>query len=479
MVKEVDIKSITYEYVNSLSSNKYNAQTKAISNYFSINKHKKLDVLENSVKDFCKNYNSYIAKDFLYKNDYFTPREMYLIHPLYYLYYTYIVFLLANNYYNSSKIDFSKNNMTIFYSGYLDFSFTKDEIKNNAQYFRSYKLFQKAREKFSGYPAIKIDIKDFFNSIKVEVLIKKIRRIMHNSEHIVDDLKYFFDCCNFYYLPQLHYSIASSILSQFYLFDFDHKIQNMLEKENMHLLRYVDDMYFIDLTGKSDRKKYNKILNYISYHLWEDSLVLNTSKTNILNAEEYEKLIEMSEDTYGSDQITRFSSGKFIENKADEVVKNGNLITLILKLCEIEKKDGVDLNKYHNLVDQYISINGGEVKKILNSIIYSSKWRVLSIDNLKKIICNWRYILFNPSQFTVLYILVYRYLEKRKVINDGGKKIKEILNYLFTSDVFTIRETLVAVSYLFQSNFKHRDLMALIEKVNPNYATFIDTFVDT
>jgi hypothetical protein len=36
---------------------------------------------------------------------------------------------------------------------------------------------------------------------------------------------------------------------------------------------------------------------------------------------------------------------------------------------------------------------------------------------------------------------------------------------------------MVAVSYLFQSNLKHKDLIKKIESINPNYVDFIQTFI--
>lgn len=90
---------------------------------------------------------------------------------------------------------------------------------------------------------------------------------------------------------------------------------------------------------------------------------------------------------------------------------------------------------------------------------------------------NWKYILFNPSEFTVLYILAYRYLEERKLLLDDGLKIKKILNYLFKNNVFTLRDSLVAVSYLFQSKVKNRYLLDKISLVNPEYVEYIDFFV--
>lgn len=96
---------------------------------------------------------------------------------------------------------------------------------------------------------------------------------------------------------------------------------------------------------------------------------------------------------------------------------------------------------------------------------------------MNKLTKNWKYIFFNPDQFTVLYLMVYRHLEKNGLVRDNGLKIKNLLYHLFKNDTFTLRDTLVAVSYLFQRNFKHKDLIQKIKKVNPDYVDFVQSFI--
>ncbi len=476
MLSQDNVKELAYEYVLALS-NKFNPQISANLNYLgNLGRKKVLKILDDTIDKFCDQHQSFKARDFVYKNDYFTPRNMFLIHPLYYLYYTYLVFGIAYEFFNTEIIDFSNKNMKVFYSGYLNFDITKEELQENAQYYKSYRLYQEESYKYFSKPAIKIDVKDFFNSIKVEDLIKKLRNILGDFSY-VNDLEYFFKSTGFYYLPQFHFSIASSILSQFYLMDFDNKIRDLLVREDLHLIRYVDDMYIIHLDGREDMKKNNNILNEVSYYLWEDSLVLNTSKTKILSASQFSEIIELLDDDYISENFDRFNSGRLIEEKAKEIVENRYLNKIIESLCQIEKEYGVDLVKYNDLMNKYIAINGGEVNKILNNIIYSEKWKLLNIKDLKKIIEKWNYILFNPTQFTVLYLGVYKYLEINGFLKERGSKIKGLLNFLFNNKIFTLRESLIAISYLFQRKLKHRDLFDKINNVNPDYVKFIKKFV--
>ncbi|WP_103107538.1 hypothetical protein [Brevibacillus reuszeri] len=471
---------LAYDYVIKMSTTKkYNPQT--ISNASCLRRYDKekiLKILSEPVEEFCRLYDPCKVRDFVYKSDYFTPRKMYLINPLYYTYYTYLVFQLSRLFLkNNFNLDFSRERMSLFYSGFLDLDPSKEDIDKYAMYNESYKSFQKERESYFGNSVLKIDIQDFFNSIRINDLILKLRKLLGNKK-IIDDLEYFFNFCGFDSLPQLHYSIASSILSQFYLVEFDLKIQEILERENFWLLRFVDDMYIVDLDQGEDKSKFNNVLNVISYYLWEDSLVLNTSKTKILTPEQYQNGYELFLSDYGYDESTSsFTSEKLVEERAMEVIEEGNLLFLVQELCKLEKENGIDLVEYKRLIKEYISIKGEDENKVLNNIIFSRKWKDMDKKNLKKLIRNWKYILFNPSQFTILYIMVYRFLEKEKVVIDNGKKIKTILNYLFRNDIFTFRDTLVAVSYLFQSGLKNKKLLYKIEKVNPGYVEFLETFV--
>ncbi|MBH0333971.1 hypothetical protein ABH14_30295 [Brevibacillus brevis] len=466
---------LAYDYVITMSKNKkYNPQTTAnVTSLERFGKNKIVSILQMPIQKFCSIYPQKKVRDFVYKSDYFTPRNMYLLNPLYYLYYTFMVFSLGQLYLKSdTKLDFSRNHMDLFYSGLLDFKSTQKDINTNAIYNERYKEFQNERENYFGQPALKIDLQDFFNSIKTSDLINKLRKILGKNS-VIDDLEYFFDYCGFDSLPQLHYSIASSILSQFYLLDFDSKVQAMLVKEKLHLLRFVDDMFFIHLDGSGDKKKNNNILNKVSYFLWEDSLVLNTSKTKMLNEDEYMSGYAL----LGSDYVGSFSSEKLIEEKANEVIREGHLILLVKKLYALEKTKGIDLEDYKKLVNEYLSIGEEDAGKVMNNILYSKKWKLIKESDLMIIVKKWRFILFNPSQFTVLYILVYRYLEKKGFINDEGLKVNKVLKYLYRYKAFTFRDTLVAVSYLLQSQLSSKSLLSKVQKVNPDYVDFIETFI--
>lgn len=91
---------------------------------------------------------------------------MYLISPIYYTYYTYIVFRIAKLFLDEdTKLDFSKERMKIFYSGFLDISSNHSDVKQNARFNKSYSSFQKERERYFDFPVLKIDLQDFLTRL--------------------------------------------------------------------------------------------------------------------------------------------------------------------------------------------------------------------------------------------------------------------------------------------------------------------------
>ncbi|MFE3897589.1 MULTISPECIES: reverse transcriptase domain-containing protein [Priestia] len=468
-----NISYLAYKYILAMAeTKKYNPQTIANQNVLKRYGFENIkNEMDRNIKDFCEIHSPNKARDFVYKSDYFTPRNMHLINPLYYTYYTCIVFNIAYLFLGTNTtLDFSNDRMKIFYSGLLDINSSEEEIKNNAIFNKRYRTFQKEREKYFGSPVLKLDIQDFFNSIKVKPLLSKLRGYL-GRHPILDDLEYFLEFCGFDHIPQLHYSIASSILSQFYLREFDFKLYRILEKENLMLVRFVDDMFIIQQDSEMDVKKDNNLLNEISYLLWQDELVLNSHKTKILSPEEYKSTVQLSE----YDEKTSYLSEQIINSRVEEILNNDYLLTLVQELCEVEKSKGIDLKVYKELVSVYISIEGEDTRKVINHIIFSRQWENMSNYDLLKLVDNWKYILFNPSQFTILYILICRYLEDNKLID--GTRIKRLLNYLFRNENFTFRDTLVAVSYLFQNQKKNSELLNRVENVNPEYVNFIQKFI--
>ncbi|MFD2922168.1 reverse transcriptase domain-containing protein [Halobacillus naozhouensis] len=468
------LSELVYDYVFEMSMSKqYNPQTIANINVLNeIGKEKFVKKINTSPSDFFESNPVDKVSDFVFKSDSFTPREMYLINPMCYCYYTFLVFKVARDYLKSSGLlDFSREKMDVFYSGILDLDSKEVDIKEKASFNKSYNNFQKSKQEKFGHEAVKVDLKDFFNSIIVSELISKLRNIVQEEKH-VNDLKEFFEFCPFNTLPQLHYSIASSILSQFYLNSFDDSLSQILNRENLHLIRFVDDMYIIFLEDSSAREK-NILIDELNSLLWDDSLILNTNKTILLSADDFENGHETFVTDYG--ERTSFSIEKQVDEKTKSIIENGLLVNLIQELNDLEDSEGINLNAYNNLVKKYLSISGEDASKVLTHV--ANKIVKMDAGDLLEIVHDWRFILFNPRTFTILYIKVYRLLERRKIVTDNGKRIRKMLNYLFNKRIFTFRDSVVSMNYLLQSNLRHSDLLNKIETINEDYVKFIENYL--
>ena len=170
---EDEILQYAFDYIMSVAREKvYNLQFIAIMNYFKIKDN--FPRIENyglNYEDFSKKYKKFCVRDFVYKKDYYSTREMYLIAPSYYLYYTFNVFKYF--YYNQEFLNFSQKNIKVFYSGELSFD-DQNKISINSNFSNSYKNFQLEKVSFIGGKALVIDIQDFFKSISTDRLIEML-----------------------------------------------------------------------------------------------------------------------------------------------------------------------------------------------------------------------------------------------------------------------------------------------------------------
>ncbi|AYC28413.1 reverse transcriptase domain-containing protein [Paenisporosarcina cavernae] len=474
--EKLDISLLTISYIKALSQKKiYNIQSISLKNLFFYSSDKSIkQELDKNVHNFFKHNEIILARDFLFKNDSFTPRSMYLISPIYYAYYTKLVFnvSLKLKRHDTEIVNFSTNHMETFYSGILEFTNHKDKIDNNAIFNKSYNLFRQEREKYFDKHVIKVDIKDFFNSISTKILINKLKNRIGEC-YEVTELEKFFLYCDFNTLPQFHYSIASSLLSQIYLLDFDEKLSLLLQENKLNLIRFVDDMYIYKKSGEYKLNEVNNLVDNINSLLWFDGLVLNSSKTKLLKPEQNEESFKLIDIV--SMNETSYSSEKLIDDKANEVINSGGLVEFISILNEMYKKDGIYIQEYLKLLDKYLSVNGGDSNKVLSNIIFTEKWKRLNYRDLLLISKKWNYIFFNPSQFTVLYILVNRYLENKKIVD--GSNIKRVLSYMYKKDQLKFRDSMVVIGYLFQNRKKNKNLLKKVEYLNKDYVDFINKYL--
>jgi len=473
---EDEILQYAFDYIMSVAREKvYNLQFIAIMNYFKIKDN--FPRIENyglNYEDFSKKYKKFCVRDFVYKKDYYSTREMYLIAPSYYLYYTFNVFKYF--YYNQEFLNFSQKNIKVFYSGELSFD-NQNKISINSNFSNSYKNFQLEKRSFIGGKALVIDIQDFFKSISTDRLIEMLNIKNKNCfcRQSIDNLKLFFNNNNFESLPQLHYSIASSVLSQFYLIDFTCEMNRILIREKCQAVRFVDDMV-ISLPTYKRLKKVNEVLNELSYFLWENHLNLNSSKTQILKNNDYKTNVDIIEDSYSNEFKSSYTVNKIINDKVDWLLKNQaeNLIKFIEELRKCFSSKSVDLKTYHKCIKKYISIDGEHATKVINHLNYSKKWKNLEKKILIKLIEDNTYIFFNPMQFTTFFLLIFKHL--RTLGCENQFILDKFLNDLKKKNQLTFREGVMTIQYFLQMKYNDKELLEKMKDINKKYVEFLDEF---
>ena len=244
MDKEL-VLNIAYYYVITVAKSKpYNIQMKAILNEFN-NKSIDINSYIETFETFNNNNEAFICKDFVYKNNLATYRKFYIASPSLYLYYTFQVFEL---YFDITKNIFNSSNIDIYYSGIVKENFK--EIKENCDFNNQYEKYKKKQSEYKNNYVLITDIANFFDSISIDALLRKCDSLIssYRGREAINNLKSLFIKFNIVSLPQLHYSIASSLLSQIYLVDITKEVDQLLQQNNWVGVRFVDD-FCINLNG--------------------------------------------------------------------------------------------------------------------------------------------------------------------------------------------------------------------------------------
>lgn len=482
------------EYLYSLAKSKpYNIQCMALKNYMDQKFSADINDYFVDYSTFCDKHINFCVRDIVYKKDYYTPRDMYLIAPEHYIYYTYYVFKFFWGVFLREKrkcVDFSSDYVKVFYSGSISFekgiSVSEYSIFNN-----SYRKFQKEKEKFLDHRVLKIDIQDFFKNIPTCRLIKKMKKLCEKNvsqskfdRYMKDiiNIEKFYIANNFTNLPQLHYSIASSALSQFYLSQFSYELDITLEKESLRndsflAVRFVDDMY-IKIPSRKRIKSINNMINSLTTILWKENLNLNTKKVKIMSASEYKKDHALVVDSVEDISIfTKIPMEEKINDKVEDLLENKaiKLKNFLEELVTVERKNGVSIEDYHKIVDKYISIEGEHATKIINGLMFGAKWKGLDANILNEILCMWQVLQFNPKQFTTFFLLIYTHLSF--VNNLKNNFWNELIDRLDKQDFYTLRDGIIVTQCIIQRKSMNPKLLNDIFSFNKEYIMYIENYV--
>lgn len=471
-MEHIELVRSTVSYITvTANRKKYNLQMIALKKYLNLIP---IGDIENelikTVERFSLDNELILCKDFFLKNDSFTPRNSIVISPVYYIYYTHLVFKIFDKSFfcEEDKVCFSRTKIKSFYSGELIYTDQKDIIEKCATFDRSYNLFKMEREKLENKYIYKFDVQNFFDSISISNLILKLKMSFPGNEDVIE-LERFFSICNMHTLPQLHYSIASSLLSQFYLNDFDNILEVFLYKNNQYLIRFVDDMYIYQDYPFVERDL-NNLKDLICTLLWKDNLTVNLNKSRLVKPDEFEEMFKLTGGSNYEEEL-EFVTEKFIEDEASQLVTNPMFIEFFNELNDLYLNQGTDITLYQKKLSD---LSSDDHSKIFNNIIYGEKWRNLDDEVLYKLIKNWRYVFFNPNQFTVLFVKVNRYLENKR--KEEYPFVRELLNHFHQVNEPSIREIITVITYLNQNRNKNKDILMKISYLSPEYTKYLKKY---
>lgn len=488
MFKNNDLSLLTYRYCRILAKKQpYKIQFMAMNSYF--NNHNLLVKNKIEIKRHYKQYmisnfsSSHIAdckmiRDFAFKHDFMTPRQSMLFTPKGYLYYTEQVFQFAAKIKKlkiNETLNFSTDHVKVFYTGFLKITpYDYKEIKENTDYKKSYRQFQEILNSFSDNRILKLDIQNFFLGITIKRLQTELIKLPYhtNIPELFNILK-FLKNSGYTTLPQSQGSLASSILSQFYLTRFTEYLESISLNYSLEIIRYVDDTY-IKLPNDISNKEINEIINGISSELWKYGLNINIKKTRVIDKKDFKKFFNFESETIsGIDSSNNIMVPKHIGDKVDELLKydGKKILEFLSRVRKIHKKYGNDMNKYKELSFKYFNVNNDDANKVQNTLIFGQKWKkVLTNNSKKKIIQYTEIINFDPEKY-VLFLL-----QVEKSINNNKNNINIVETYIkkhvHNKKYYSVREGLIDSNYYVQSK---NNLCALdrIIYLNKSFYNFI------
>lgn len=152
-------------------------------------------------------------------------------------------------------------------------------------------LYNQVKELDEGGIILKLDIANFYDSINLNLLEKKLLAIVHNDKlEFINILMYFLRSWNLkndkYHvksvgLPQSEFGDQSRLLANFYLQGYDKAIKKICDDSNSTYIRFADDQIIINKSSN----EINNIMYIINRELNSIGLNLNASKVKYYNKE--------------------------------------------------------------------------------------------------------------------------------------------------------------------------------------------------
>lgn len=394
------------------------------------------------------------SENFLQKGD-GSFRDSSLLSPILYLVLQAIGKEIHNHYQPIRSV-----NIDAFYAGNYEYMRAKYKV----DYDNFYKLINSYICNCTYF--IKTDITNFFPNINLDILMNKIDERSNVSENNFTPtqlkmIKEFLAYCGSGRFPTVENSVASSFLSTvIYLDEIDDQIYKFINEkidciDAFKIIRYVDDMYIL-IEDETDilelHNAYNQIRNEYSSILKEYGLSLNTKKCCIKPKKDINE--ELKKSLYDE-----YFNG--IQHNIEDLFV-GKFQMFLDSLLDSVEKDCIDVERYNSIIEEYFGNNSVEFTptEVFNYFVYECE-NTFESPNVAKTICRLiktdiSFISLDPKCLSIMIM-------KTK----NTEAIKSLLNELFTRDrngCWNTYDTSIAISYLIQSEFRHIDLLKVLNK---------------
>jgi len=349
-------------------------------------------------------------------------------------------------------------NIDAFYAG----NYKNMRAKYKRDYDNFYKLINDCIPENQYF--IKTDVNNFFSSINVDILIDRVEKRSNISKtnftptqlKTIKELLLYSGGGRF---PTIENSLVSSFLATIvYLDEIDEKIYSFINDKiecisSFKIIRYVDDMYIMINTNCNEVKlneAYNQIRNEYSSILKKYGLSLNTKKCCLKPTSEI------------NDELKRSLYDECLNNiqyNIEDLFK-GKFQDFLNILLNKLTKGIIDINHYNSLINEFFNSSDVEISpnEVYNHFIYESE-SLFQDEEVISTICELintdvSFISLDPKRIAIMIMKT-----KSKFA------IKALLNQLFQrhrKGLWNSYDTLIAISYLIQSEFKHIDLLKIL-----------------
>lgn len=402
------------------------------------------------------------SENYLQKGD-GSFRDSSLVAPILFLFLQSIGLEIHNHY-----LPIRPSDISVYYAG--NYEHLRPKYKQDYDDF--FKELNASIDEYQYF--IKTDITNFFANISVDKLITQIDKVC-NSDTVVFSqtqlhlFKELLTYCGNGRFPLIENSIASSFLATVVYLDAVDKAlheyisTNVTVFSSFRIVRYVDDMYILISSNRPIgylHEAYNEIRNEYSSILKNYGLALNAKKCCLKESKEINQ--ELKKSLY--DEYFNGQKHNIEELFSGALYRFLNDLSLELLL------DSINIEKYNELINKNFSSDNIEFtsSEVFNYFIYENEDELQSEPVVRKIVelveQSISFINLDPKRLTVMIM---------KTQND--RAIKAFLNQLFKknrSNKWNSYDTTIAISYLIQSKFQHRDLLDILSDRHPNLYSY-------